>query len=101
MRDPGGQLAERGHLLSLDQACLGFLQIVVGGLSGVSCRSDLRLALFALSDVAVDENEPAVWHGVAADLDHPPIRPCSLLSKFLIGVFETAADFRLGVFGSK
>src|SRR5204863_4008972 len=101
MRDPGGQLAERGHLLSLDQTGLGFLQIVVGGLSGVSCRSDLGLASLALSDVAVDENEPAIRHSVAADLDDPSIGPCALRAKLLIDLFETTAEFGLNTHGAE
>ena len=43
VRDAGGELAERGHLLRLDQVGLRGLQVAQGGFGGVACGADLRL----------------------------------------------------------
>ena len=72
--DPGRQLAERGHLLGLDQTGLGRLQVAQRLLGGVARRADLGLGALALGDVRVDQDEAAVRYGVAADLDNPPVR---------------------------
>ena len=49
VRNPGGQLAERGHLLGLDQVGLGRLQIVQRRLGGVARGADLGFGVLALA----------------------------------------------------
>jgi hypothetical protein len=75
MGDAGGQLAERGHLLGVDQAGLRGLQFAQGRLGGVARGVDLGLGPLALGDVAVDQHEPAAGYGIIADLDDPAVRP--------------------------
>ena len=99
--DPGGQLAERGHLLGLDQIGLRRLQVAIGGFGGVAGRADLGLRPLALGDVAVDQHEAAIGHRVAANLDDPAIWSRALEAQFLVGVFEAAAEFRLDVVGAE
>ena len=86
--DAGGQLAERGHLLGLDQTGLRRLQVAQGRLGGVARRADLGLRPLALGDVAVDQHEAAVRHRVAPHFDDPAVRPGALEAQFLVGVFE-------------
>jgi hypothetical protein len=54
MGDAGGQLPERGHLLGLDEARLGRLQVAIGGFGGIPRGMDLGLCALPLGDVAVD-----------------------------------------------
>ena len=81
VRDAGGELAQRGHLLGLDQIGLGGLQFA----KAVSCRiagsTDFRLAALTLADVRVDEHETTTRHGVVTDFDHLSIRPGPLISR--------------------
>ena len=55
--DPGGQLAERRHLLGLNQIGLGRLQVVQRRLGGVARGADLRLGslAFALESLTLDQ----------------------------------------------
>ena len=62
---------------------------------------DLGLAALALGDVAVDENEPTIGNGVSPNLDDTAIWARPFIAEFLVGVFETAAEFRLDVFGAE
>ena len=78
MGDAGGQLAERGHLLGLDQAGLRGLQLAERLLRRVASGVDLLLGPLALGDVAVDQHKAAARHGIAADLDDPAVRSRAL-----------------------
>ena len=49
----------------------------------------------------VDQDEAAIRHRVAADLNYLPIRAGSFEAQFLVGVFEAAAEFRVDVDGVK
>ena len=55
--DAGGQLAERGHFLGLDQIGLRRLQIVQSGFGGVArgARFHFRLLPFAFEPVSFDQ----------------------------------------------
>jgi hypothetical protein len=101
MGDAGGQLTQRGHFLGLDQIGLCCLQVTVGGFSGVPSRSDFGFRSLALGDVSVDQHKPTIGHRIAADLDHPTIRPCSFEPQFLVRVFEATVEFRLDVVDAK
>jgi hypothetical protein len=85
----------------LDKACLSGLEIAVRGFGGVTGGSDFGLAALALRYVAVNQDKPAIRHGIAPNLDHSTIGPCSFLSELLIHVFETAAEFGLNIHGAK
>jgi hypothetical protein len=80
VRDAGGELAERRHLLRLDQVGLRGPQFAQGGFGGVACGADFLLAALSLCDVTVDQHEAATRHWVAADFDHPAIRPRALIA---------------------
>src|SRR5690242_19734190 len=54
VRNASRELPERGHLLSLYQACLRKLEVFVGCLSGIASSPDLRLRAFAVGNVAVN-----------------------------------------------
>ena len=97
MGDPGGQLAERSHLLGLDQPRLGRLQVVIGGLGGVPGGADLRLRALALGDVAVNEDKAAVRHRVPADLDDPSVRARAFKAQLPFGIFDAAAQIRFEI----
>src|SRR5438874_13801227 len=99
MGDAGSQLTKRGHLLSLNQVRLSRFQVAIGGFGRIASSVDLGFRALAFSDVAINQDEATIRHGISADLDHPTIGPCSLLSKLLLRVFKTAAHFRLNVFG--
>ena len=66
VRDAGGELAERGHFLGLDQIGLGDFELAEGGLDRargflgrVTGGGDLGLGAFAFGDVGVDDDEAA------------------------------------------
>ena len=89
VRYAGGQLAERCHLLGLDQVGLGGFQLAIrAGFGRVARGADLRLAALALGDVGEDQHEAAVRHRVATDLDHPAIRSRALIAVGLAGVWH-------------
>ena len=92
VRDARGELAERGHLLRLDQVGLRGLQVTIRRLRRVARGADLRLAAFALGDVGEDQHEAAVRHRVATDLDHPAIRPRALIAVGLAGRGDQLSD---------
>ncbi len=59
VRNPGGELAEGGHLLGLDQIDLRRLEVAVGRLRRIARRTDFLFAALAFGDVAVDQHKPA------------------------------------------
>ena len=73
MRDPGGELAQGGHLLGLDQVRLRRLQLSERVLGSVARDTDLFLRALPLGDVAVDRDEAAARHRVDADFENAPI----------------------------
>src|SRR6202022_4107260 len=92
--DPGGQLPERRHFLSVQQAGLRRLQFLQCALGGVARRADFLLSTPAFGDVAVNYHEAAARHGVAAHLDDPAVGPRVLEAQFLVDRFEAPAEFR-------
>ena len=62
--DSGSQLAERGHLLSLDEACLRRLQLAKRRLSRVARFADCLLGTLPGSDVTEDHDEPAAGYRI-------------------------------------
>src|SRR5437763_2744422 len=69
---------------------------MIGSLGCIPCGPDLGLAPFALSDVAINENETAVWHGIAANFDHTTIWS-NALCLLLFRIFEAALEFYFDV----
>ena len=97
---PGGQLAERRHLLRLDQIGLRRLADRDSAASAASRAARISASRRLRSVMSrVDQHEAAVRHRVAADLDYLPIRAGSFEAQFLVSVLETAAEFRLDVDG--
>src|SRR5215469_7704878 len=70
--DAGGQLAERRHLLGMEETSLRCLQFLQRLLGGVPRSADLGLRALALGDIAVDQYKAAARHRVAAYLDDLP-----------------------------
>src|ERR1051326_9558741 len=101
MSEPSGQLTKRSHLFGLHEACLRGLEIAVGRFGSIPCCPDFGLRAFAFGNVAVDQYEASIRHGIAPNLNDLPIGPCSLLSKFLTRVFKATTYFCLNVFGSE
>ncbi len=97
MSDAGGQLAERGHLLGLDQARLRGLQLAERPLGGVAGGMDLGLGALALGDVAVDQHKAADRHRVVPHLDDPPIGAGALGRPLGADDFGQPAHFRLDI----
>jgi len=95
--DPGGQLAQRGHLFGLDQPCPGRFQVVVSGFGGVPCGVDFGLRPLALGDVAVDQHKTAAGHRVVAYFEHPAVRPRALERVVPTGILGVAAKLGLRV----
>jgi hypothetical protein len=62
---------------------------------------DLGLAALALGDVAIDQDKAAVRNSIPTNLYDPPIGSRSFSPEFLVGVFETAVEFRLDVVGAE
>jgi hypothetical protein len=72
VRDAGGQLTERRHLLRMDEAGLSRLQLLQGALA-VS-RADLGLGALALGDVTINQYNAPARHRIAAHLDDSAVR---------------------------
>ena len=97
VRDAGGHLAERRHLLRMDQARLRDLQLAQCRLGGVSRRADGFLGALALGDVGIDQHKAAARHRVAAHLDDPAVGPRALEAHLPSGVFDGAAQLRFEI----
>ena len=97
MGNPGGQLAERRHLLGLDQIGLRRLEVTVRGFGGVARGADLGLAALALGDVAVDQHEATFGHRIVAHFDHLPVGARALEAVVAMRALAVAAQLRLGV----
>src|SRR5215472_17529031 len=97
MGNAGGQLAERSHLLGLDQAGLGCLQVTIRRLRGVAGGVNLLFGSLAFGDVAVDQHETATWHRVAPHLDDLSIRARALNAQVSGGVLDSLAQLRFEV----
>src|SRR5215475_10016764 len=98
MRDAGGELAERGKLLGLDQAVLRRLQLAQGPFGRVPRRLNFRLGALALRDIGIDHYEAAVWHRVASHFYNAAIRPRTFQAHLLSSVVNGAAQllFEIG-----
>ena len=94
---PAVSLAERRHLLRLDQAGLRRLQLAQRRLGGVARRADRFLGALALGDVGVDQHEAAAGHRVAAHLDDPAVGPRALEAHLPSGIFDGAAQLRFEI----
>jgi hypothetical protein len=92
-----GQLAERGHLLGLNETGLGGLQVAVGGFSGIPCRPDLGLRAFTLCDVAVNQDQPAARHRIVPYLNNGAIRAGALKGVMIADPRPQPPDFSLGI----
>src|SRR6516165_4958559 len=97
VRDAGGHLPERRHLLRMDQARLRRLQIAQRRLGGVS-RGTGSLGTLPLRDVGIDQHEATAWHRVTAHLDDVAIGPRALEAHLPPGVFDGSAQlsFEIG-----
>src|SRR6476620_1482330 len=98
MRDAGGQLAERRHLLGLDQISLGSFQIAIGGLDrsvGFLCRiaggADFLLVPLALGDIGVDQHEAAASYRVVTYFDNTSLWPGALIGSSLTCLIDAPA----------
>jgi hypothetical protein len=73
VRDARGELAERGHILRLDQIGLRRLQLAIRSLGRIARGADLLFAVLAFGDVGVDQHEPTLGNRIVAHLDHAPV----------------------------
>ena len=97
VRDAGGQLAERGHLLGLDQARLHRLQFGKRLLGGVAGGADFGFGALALGHVAIDQHQPAARHRIDPHLDDAPVRPGALGRPLRLDRLGQTAHFGLDV----
>jgi len=77
------------------------LSYAKGRFGGIPGSTDFSFRAFAFGDVAVNEDEAAIWHRIPANLDNPAIGPCPFSAEFLVGVFEATVEFRLDVVGAE
>ena len=73
MRDPGGELAEGGHLLGLNKVGLRGFQFPQRGIRRIAGGAQCLFVLLALGDVGVDQDEATGRDGVVVDLDRAAI----------------------------
>src|SRR5437868_6598643 len=97
MSDAGCELAERGHLLGLDKARLGSLEVAKGCFSGVAGGTDLSLGALALGDVAVNEDKAAIGHRVVTNFEDAVVWTCALERVVPPRILSVAAQLSLGV----
>ena len=93
MRDASGELAKRGELFRLHQAVLCRLQFAERAFGGIPGRSDPFLGLFALSNVAVNRDEPTSRHWIDAHFQNATVGPRPLYSPLTIRALDIAPQF--------
>src|SRR5216117_3412202 len=93
----GRQLAERRHLLGLDQASLRRLQLAERRLGSVTRSSDLGLGALTFGDVAVDHDKSAARHRVVAHLKNSAVRAGAFIAVMPVGILGKAVQLGLGV----
>ena len=81
----------------MNQVGLRRPQLAQRGFGGVPRRADLLLRTLTLGDVAVDQDKAAARHGIAPDLDDPPVRARPLEAHFPLRIFNVAAHLRLKI----
>jgi len=97
VRDAGGQLPERSHLLCMDQTCLRRLQLAQCLLGRVPRKANGFLSALALRDVGVDQHKAATGHGISAHFDDATVGAGALEAHFAAGVFDGAAQLRFEI----
>src|SRR5262249_8975670 len=101
MSDTSGQLAERGHLFGVDQACLRGPQFGERPFSSITSGTDLFFRPLSLGNVTVDQPHAASCHAVSANLDDPTVRTGAFKAQFLVCMFKPPTEFGLNVVATK
>src|SRR5262249_49702452 len=98
VRDAGGQLPERRHLLRMDQARLSYLQLAQCRLGSVSRGADRLFRAFAVADITVNKHKGAPRRRIAEHLDDAAIRSRALVAHLKPSVFHGASQlsFEIG-----
>src|SRR5215469_1957329 len=97
MGDASGQLAERSHLLGLDQTGLGGFEIAISRFGSLPSGVNFGLRPFALGDVAVNNHDAAIRHRVIPNFNNRAIRARALELIMFVEAFPQAFDFGLRV----
>src|SRR5215469_12646595 len=97
MGDASGQLAERSHLLGLDQTGLGGFEIAIGCFGSVPSGVNFGLRPFAFGNVAVNQHNAAIRHRVVPHFNDRAIWARSLELIMFVEASLQAIDFGLGV----
>src|SRR5262249_5877762 len=93
----GSQLAERRHLLRVDEARLRRLQLAQSRLGRVARGADRLLGTLSLGGVAVNQHEAAARHRVAPHLDDAAVGARALEAHLPPGIFDGAAQLCLEI----
>jgi len=104
VRNAGGQLAQRRHLLRLNQIGLGDLELMERGLDrargflrGITRGGDLSFVALAFGDVGEHQHEAASRDRVVADFDHAAVGAGALGHTMLARVRGDAANLVLDI----
>src|SRR5215469_14230787 len=97
MRDAGGQLPKRRHLLRMDQARLSHLQFAQRRLSDIARRANGFFGLLPLGDVGINQHEATAGHGIATYLNDAAVGPRALVAHLQPGVVDRAAELRFEI----
>jgi hypothetical protein len=95
--DAGGQLAQGGHLLGMNEARLRRAQFGERRLGGVARGADLGLGALPLGNVAEHQDKAATRDRIATDLDDLPVRPGALEPRLAPAVLDPLAEFGLHI----
>ena len=97
VRDTGGHLPKRRHLLRMDQARLRDLQLAERRFGCISRDANGFFGALPLSNVGIDQHETATGYWVPAHLHNAAVRPRPFEAHLPPGVFDGATQLRFKV----
>jgi len=97
VRDTGGHLPKRRHLLRMDQARLRDLQLAERRFGCISRDANGFFGALPLSNVGIDQHETATGYWVPAHLHNAAVRPRPFEAHLPPDVFDGATQLRFKV----
>src|SRR5262249_38165144 len=97
VRNAGGQLTERGHLLGMNQIGLRRLQLAERLFGSLAGSMDFGLGPLTLGDVAINDDNPAAGHRIAPGFNNSAIGPDALETQLPLRILDAAAQLRFEV----